>query len=105
MGRVFTIYFILFIVTKTHFLYLKDADLESLTTPFNKTTIEVELTKRRVKKTANGFACQKNQCPGWGIIEDDNKFFQCPLCNTFNCIQCKVCTYKYLEKISCSSLF
>ncbi len=40
-------------------------------------------------QAANSFHCKTPDCPGFCFFDDDNNFFQCPVCNKQNCLTCK----------------
>ena len=40
-------------------------------------------------QAANSFHCKTPDCPGFCFFEDDNNFFDCPVCFKRNCLTCK----------------
>ncbi|XP_011312874.1 uncharacterized protein [Fopius arisanus] len=38
----------------------------------------------------NAFHCKTPDCPGWCIIDDDVNNFLCPVCDSTNCLTCRV---------------
>ena len=40
-------------------------------------------------QSANTFHCKTPDCPSFCFFDDENNFFQCPMCNKQNCLTCK----------------
>ncbi|XP_065676325.1 ranBP-type and C3HC4-type zinc finger-containing protein 1-like isoform X2 [Hydra vulgaris] len=38
---------------------------------------------------SNSFHCRKPNCPGWCYYEDEVNFFDCPICESRNCLTCR----------------
>ena len=45
--------------------------------------------RRAESSAANSFHCKTTDCRGFCFYEDNNNFFNCPLCKRINCLTCK----------------
>ncbi|XP_030840630.1 ranBP-type and C3HC4-type zinc finger-containing protein 1 isoform X2 [Strongylocentrotus purpuratus] len=45
--------------------------------------------RRAESSAANSFHCKTTDCRGFCFYEDNNNFFNCPLCKRLNCLTCK----------------